>query len=449
MNQALIAFSCLVIISTIISIVRVIKFGTNLVFFINLTLTAFLITVTIFRKRIHLYVKLSLVVTMAYIALVNGLSNIGFLASAKAYMALMPILIMFLADYKYVFGTLLIFLFTFLIFGILFNYGILEYSVEPNSYVESAIGWFFDAIITAGVVWALSYAGSNYFKTLQQQLTLVKTQNDELEYHRNHLEKIVDKKTNELKKSNKELMATVKNLRETQVQLVQSEKMASLGVLTAGVAHEINNPLNYIMGAYEGLKQNYEANKDAENQKYVGELLEALKLGLDRSSDIVKGLNQFSRSNNSLDENCNIHTILDNTVSMLNNQLKNKINLIKAYDNSEVVIKGNIGSLHQVFLNIIGNAIQAIETSGEIKIITENQKTKVLVTISDNGIGIPKENLTKLTDPFFTTKNSENRLGSGLGLYITYNIVKEHRGKLDITSEEGKGTFITITFPKK
>ncbi len=289
---------------------------------------------------------------------------------------------------------------------------------------------------------------------------------DELKKHREKLEEQVNLRTLELKNLNKELKnankelncknetilekndklhLTINHLKETQAQLLQSEKMASLGILTAGVAHEINNPLNYIMGAYIGLLRHYEENTFSENPEQVGILIEAMKIGIDRSSAIVHGLNQFSRKSDSYDEDCNVHEILENSLTMLHNQIKHNITVEKDFNASDIVIKGNVGSLHQVFINILGNAVQAIESKGKITVKTEDNGSEVLITITDSGIGIPKENLKKLTDPFFTTKDPGK--GTGLGLSITYNIIKEHKGKLMFESVEGKGTSVKIILP--
>ncbi len=289
---------------------------------------------------------------------------------------------------------------------------------------------------------------------------------DELKKHREKLEEQVNLRTLELKNLNKELKnankelncknetilekndklhLTINHLKETQAQLLQSEKMASLGILTAGVAHEINNPLNYIMGAYIGLLRHYEENTFSENPEQVGILIEAMKIGIDRSSAIVHGLNQFSRKSDSYDEDCNVHEILENSLTMLHNQIKHNITVEKDFNASDIVIKGNVGSLHQVFINILGNAVQAIESKGKITVKTEDNGSEVLITITDSGIGIPKENLNKLTDPFFTTKDPGK--GTGLGLSITYNIIKEHKGKLMFESVEGKGTSVKIILP--
>lgn len=292
-------------------------------------------------------------------------------------------------------------------------------------------------------------------------------QNLQLKKYQEYLEVLVKEKTEDLEKAIEELKATneelndkseiinnqndslnraLRELKETQAQLIQSEKLSSLGVLTAGVAHEINNPLNYIMGAYVGLdkihkQQSYEKNKDK-----LTILIDSLKVGVERATNIVTGLNQFSHSSKSLDEDCAIHSIIDNCLTMLHNQIKHRITMHKRFHTSEITMKGNSGNLHQVFLNVISNAVHAIPNKGEISIETKTDLHHIEVQIKDNGEGICSDNLNKITDPFFTTKQPGK--GTGLGLSISYNIIKEHKGKLLFKSELGKGTTVRIIFPK-
>jgi PAS domain S-box-containing protein len=242
---------------------------------------------------------------------------------------------------------------------------------------------------------------------------------------------------------NKELSAAMQHLKETQTQLVQAEKMASLGILTAGVAHEINNPLNFIMGGYVGFENYF--NQTNQHSKKLSILMNSIKTGIDRASTIVASLNQFSRSNESLDEKCDIHSIISNCIVMLNNRIKYRITVVEDFETEPFVLMGNVGKLHQVFLNILNNSIQAIIEKGDISISTKKQLKNLIITISDTGCGISDENLKKVTDPFFTTKRPGE--GTGLGLTISYNIIREHNGKLEIHSEINKGTIVAVTLP--
>ncbi len=274
-----------------------------------------------------------------------------------------------------------------------------------------------------------------------------------LEKHKQELEVKVAERTNELNQrndelalSNEQLANTLQNLQNAQTQLVQSEKMASLGVLTSGVAHEINNPLNYLMGAYLGLVNYFDAYPSGDKPT-TDILLDSIHVGIERISNIVSGLNQFSRNNERMDEACDVHSILDNCLAMLFSQIKNMAEIVKDYSAHPVCVNGNAGKLHQVFLNILTNAVQAIAHSGQIEIITRIKSKKAYIEISDNGIGIDKRIIDKVTDPFFTTKPPGE--GTGLGLSIAHSIIKEHQGIFKFESEPNKGTRVIIALPVK
>ena len=258
--------------------------------------------------------------------------------------------------------------------------------------------------------------------------------------HKKELEKKVKFRTKELKDRNTELRKALKKLNKTQAKLIESEKMASLGILTAGVAHEINNPLNFILGGYTGLKDYLEENNISNS--HVNTLLECISTGVKRSSKIVNSLNNYSRTEELFDNKCNIHSIIDESCIMLNHKLKDRIEVQKNYTREPVILYGNLGKLLQAFLNIIHNAQQAIKDKGVITINTELNNQIIKVEIKDTGSGINKENLYKITTPFYTTKQPGE--GTGLGLSITSSIIKEHNGSLEFKSEINKGTTATI-----
>lgn len=268
--------------------------------------------------------------------------------------------------------------------------------------------------------------------------------------------------------------SALSELKSAQTKLVESEKMASLGVLTAGVAHEINNPVNFISNGIVSLKQNFndvetlltaflEIDSDqlsAEQQKKIKqlkhelqpkelileikELFESIKNGANRTSEIVKGLRNFSRLDENEMKNANIREGIENTLVILNNRLKNRIQIVREY---EVIpeIMCYPGQLNQVFMNLLHNASDAIEAEGEIRICLYQRNENVHVTISDNGSGMPDEVKSKIFEPFFTTKPVGK--GTGLGLSIAYGIIEKHKGTIEVESERNKGTTFHITIP--
>lgn len=334
-------------------------------------------------------------------------------------------------------------------------------SIIENRFLDMQgnIHWF------SGTISKLNIKGKIVLQTVSRDITEKKRNEQELEQYRNHLERLVKEKTENLETAieelrsineelsdkneiihnqNSELKSTLQHLKETQAHLIQSGKMASLGTLTAGVAHEINNPLNYIMGAYVGLESYFNEFGSRDKEK-TDILLHSIHVGINRVSEIVKGLNQFSRNNEKRDEDCDIHAIIDNCLVMLHNKIKYIAVVEKEFTSDKIIIKGNVGKLHQVFINILTNSLQAIQKKGTIAIKTAALNGVALIRISDTGIGIEKEFLSQITDPFYTTKPPGE--GTGLGLSITYAIIKEHQGEIKFESEVGKGTIVTITLP--
>lgn len=242
-----------------------------------------------------------------------------------------------------------------------------------------------------------------------------------------------------LSKKNKKLNKSMTDLKTTTQKLIQSEKMASLGVMSAGVAHEINNPLNFIKGGVTMLSKKLK--KSDENSIFI----KAIEEGVNRASEIVSSLGHFSRNSESMDEECDLHQIIDNCLVMLQHKLKYKVDVVKKYSASQHLrIIGNEGKLHQAILNIVSNAEQAISTKGKITIETKAKLHTLRLTITDTGEGIPEENLSRISDPFFTTKPSGE--GTGLGLAISFGIIQDHGGKISVTSKPLEGTRFNVIF---
>ena len=291
-------------------------------------------------------------------------------------------------------------------------------------------------------------------KSLSEAYNRLELQSKEIQWTNNTLKesKLQTQALNEelqtanenLFEQNEKLENTIKDLKRTQSQLVQSEKLASVGILTAGIAHELNNPLNFILGGKTAI-EHYIDDYLPQHSHELTPLLHSIDQGVDRCIELIKSLNRFNRTSDEQKEHCNIREIIDSCLIMLQHELKNRITVSTHYSTDNFVLIGNEGKLHQVFLNVLTNAQQAILDKGAINIQSYVSNNNLIIKIADNGVGIDEKNLRKLTDPFYTTKDPGK--GTGLGLSITLQILKEHNGDMHFESAPGKGTIVTIYLP--
>ena len=239
-----------------------------------------------------------------------------------------------------------------------------------------------------------------------------------------------------------ELKNTLKELKETQIQLINSEKMASLGQLVAGVAHEINTPVASIKSNNGIVAKLLGTIEDTELKEMLTDINEIDKEAVSRISSIVTSLKKFVRLDEAELQEADINKELDLTLELIRHETKNRIEIIKNYGEIPV-IKCFPNMLNQVFTNILINACQAIEGSGKITITTEYNNKKLIVKIKDTGRGIPRNQLNKIFTAGFTTKSSG--VGTGLGLAICSKIIEKHHGEIIVNSEVGKGSEFIIT----
>lgn len=279
----------------------------------------------------------------------------------------------------------------------------------------------------------------------------------------------------ELETKNQTLERLFRELQDTQAQLIQSEKMAALGQLVAGVAHELNNPISFVYANMKELQQYTRAISElletlggslsgkefqqqlqeklteldqkydlAFIQKDIDNLIGESLLGSQRVKDVVQNLRNFSRLDEAEYKEVDLHDGLESTLRLLNNELKNRIEVHKNYGELPKV-HCNPGQINQVFMNLLLNAAQAIPGKGEIWIATRQNGAEVEIEIRDSGKGIPVSIRNRIFDPFFTTKAVGK--GTGLGLSISYNIIQKHGGRILLESAEGKGTAFTVVLP--
>jgi len=256
----------------------------------------------------------------------------------------------------------------------------------------------------------------------------------------------------EIEKQKQDVEDTLIELRHTQAQLIQSEKMASLGLLVAGVAHEINTPMGSIKSnngifqkCVEKIKNSYDEKNVAKYTEMIEETLKINSEAIKRVNDIVQSLKNFARLDEAEFKQSDVHEGIKSTLTLVRHELKGKIAVIEEFGNLPP-INCYPNELNQVFMNLFINACQSIEDKGTIKIKTYNEKDKIKVEISDTGKGISEKDLKRIFDPGFTTKGVG--VGTGLGLSICYRIVERHKGKIYVQSKEGEGSVFTIELPK-
>ena len=307
------------------------------------------------------------------------------------------------------------------------------------------------------------------FNEMARTLSSRETQLQEL--NRN-LENIVRDRTLELENSHEALKRAYFDLKSAQEQLVQTEKMASLGQLVAGIAHEIKNPLNFIYGntgfledytnTIQGLLEAFEKlpSISAEDRAAIERMKEEvhyafikqdLKILIDNFRDgssrinaIVSDLRAFSRMDRDIVSEVDLHASLEMSLNLLRNQYKDRIEIHKDYGQIPQ-IKGYPGKLNQVFMNLLSNAFYAVKDRGSVWIKTRSVSDAVEIEITDSGAGIPQKDIKRIFEPFFTTKPVGQ--GTGLGLSISYGIIEQHRGKIQVASSPEKGTVFTIQLP--
>jgi signal transduction histidine kinase len=229
---------------------------------------------------------------------------------------------------------------------------------------------------------------------------------------------------------------------QLQEQLIQSEKLAGIGTLASGVAHEINNPLTVIIGMTE-------VALEEEDPSEIKDYLKDVFRSSQRIKEIVRGLSSYSRIARQDEQGLvSINEVLEESLKMVGLAMKaHEVEVLKKFRSADK-IEANIGEIQQVFTNLISNAYQAMDgKGGKLILATRSLKDSIEVKVSDTGTGIPQKSLNKIFDPFFTTK--ELGKGTGLGLNIVHRIVQKHEGMVDVKSKEGKGTTFTITFPMK
>ncbi len=302
----------------------------------------------------------------------------------------------------------------------------------------------------------------------------------ELKNHRDHLEEMVEERSQRIIQLNRELTETVEELKntvevlqKTQEQLVRSEKMASLGMLSAGIAHEINNPINFISVSNQALsplleqlwdkvamlnelaeKNQQKSSSDvidienelAEIHSSTKFLMDNINTGVKRTTEIISSLMSYSRTNEISFSQYDIKQGIKDALVILHSKYINRIVIVEHYDSIPSIWCIN-SSINQLVMNLLANAMDAIIEKGTInlKLAFNSEKNEVVFCVKDNGVGISESMMSKIFDPFYTTKDVGK--GTGLGLYITYGIVQQHKGQIEVKSEFGIGSEFCVYLP--
>jgi signal transduction histidine kinase len=244
--------------------------------------------------------------------------------------------------------------------------------------------------------------------------------------------------------SKAELEATHEQLKVAQAQIIQTVKMTGVGQLAASVAHEINNPLCFVMNNAELLKSG--GKNTLPGSAEFNESVEAILDGARRIKNITHALLDFARLNVKEDERLNVNEVVEKALYLVYPETKNTCTIEKNLSNGPQMVRGKESELMQVLINVLLNAYQASRQKGVIKISTYLQNDFVIIEVSDNGTGIDEKNMPHIFEPFFTTKNPGQ--GTGLGLSTSREIIKKHGGEINITSKAGEGTTVKVILPR-
>lgn len=440
-----------------------------------------------------IYIRiLILVFSVAILLIIFNVNNYGFiLMQICTFISSFLLLIIAIYSYKKGNPMAIYFLFGWSLFlcGVII-YLLKDFNVIPyNNFIRYAVKFgacLEVALLSLGLAHRINVLKSERDKSKLIALNIAKKNEEIIKRQNQLLEEKVAERTNELQEINISLERSITDLKQTQKKLIASEKMASLGQLIAGIAHEINNPVNFISsnlmpiqrdifdfykiikGAetiiYESQNEQMIADfkfiKDKFEFEYIKEellvLVRGLKEGSDRTTEIVKGLLSFAREDAKELRYFNVNNLINSTLILLKSNTK-EINIVKNYENIPELLCYP-GKLSQVFLNILTNAVHAIyqklndptiekenNFAGQIDITTYLLNETICIEFTDNGCGIPEDVQKKMFDPFFTTKDVG--VGTGLGMFVVFNIVQSHNGDIIVDSIPNVGTTIVIKIP--
>lgn len=439
-------------------------------FLIN-TLFLFLLTLfLIYFNRFTLRFRIVFLTLVMMIPSLMELFMLGLLSFGKTIFVLAPILLAIVFDAAVVYLMVTVIGFIFLLAALGFSFGFLD-APEPDRIMRpvhlllDTITLLTFSILFILIIDKLRIQLIQTFLDISKKNSELQEAENSLVIIRDQLNQRVSERMSELEEAKEMLLQakerlseqnlimvrkrndldqTYQMIQQNQANLVQARKMASLGSLSLGIAHEINNPLNFIQGSLAILEKKIRV---PENHQ-LSKILPIMKDAAFKISKIVKSLYQFGPGQEQIPGPSNLYSILDNCYTLLKPQTGAGTTIeIQKPDFTPVAI-GLTEKLHQVFLNVLHNAIQAVSENGHIEVsfVVNLEKNTVVTRIADNGPGIPAELIEKITQPFFTTKPMGK--GTGLGLYISNQIITEHHGTMKFESSPGNGTAVIIELPQ-
>ena len=305
---------------------------------------------------------------------------------------------------------------------------------------------------------------------LEAQLKLLKVKLSRMQAGKEHAEDLLESKSRALFHLNEQLNQTLTDLQQKEQQLIQQEKLASIGQLAAGVAHELNTPAGFSISNLETLKEylgsfmayylraeqlisDTKTLQDLKKEFDIDYLINDIPsivdeslIGLNQIAHTVKGLRTYAHQHDEFKEQLSLDEIINTAIHLVSNSVKLQVAIKTDLHCDDSLVSANSNQLCQVLINLIVNANQAIKEQGEINVKSWSTHSKCLLSITDNGVGIEQAHLNKIFDPFFTTKPVGK--GTGLGLSISHNIIKQHNGTLSAQSVINEGTTFTIELPK-
>lgn len=439
----------------------------NSTFWVRIIILATLILFHFMRKRIHVRVKIGVITLLSILLFGLAVQRLGFFSPMKYFPLVVAILMAFLFEQRTI---------RFFTIGLMLVYYIASislvkdpgrYAIPPESLFLNPYHWITDLSLSILCIGTTLYMIQRSRSALGQSIDELKEQNESIEATKVEIlryntgrQSIIEEKVSDLKQlvadidrqnqeleqvnqsivqQNERLDSANRLLKQAKEKMIVSDRMASLGLLTAGVCHEIKNPLNHFQASITILRKKLAGKSTDEG---VERLLKIIEEGSGRITEIISSLNQFDHSGSTSTEYVNVIEVVENCRSILSSRFSKGVQYEFEYEHRYVGLPINADKLHQVILNIMQNALDAMPEKGEMKVLVLATSDKLILEIADNGHGIDPEILTSVTDPFFTTKSGAEH--TGLGLYHAQKLITECGGKMLIESVPGQGTIVRL-----